>query len=115
MGDGTIEPLIEVGPRAAEIDKAAAVGAEDEIAAFVALTRLEDRERLQHERDVVRPSVFGSLARQANERRLWINFAPAQAGNFLAPRTGQHQQPQEWRIVAAVVERVPDRREFVIR
>lgn len=40
MGDGTIEPLIEVGPRAAEIDKAAAVGAEDEIATFLALTRL---------------------------------------------------------------------------
>jgi hypothetical protein len=81
LGDGTIEPLIEVGPRATEIDKAAAVGAEDEIAAFLALTRLEDRERLRHERDVVRPSVFGSPARQANERRLWINFAPAQAGN----------------------------------
>jgi hypothetical protein len=73
LGDGTIEPLIEVGPRAAEIDKAAAVGAEDEIAAFLALTRLEDRERLRHEQDVVRPSVFGSLARQANERRLWMH------------------------------------------
>ena len=94
--DSGVEPLIEVA-RAPRNRRSRCRWCRRRIAARPPLPRLQDRERLRRRRDVVRPSVFGSLARQANEFAAVESISDQRSRAIIAPRAGQEQQQAEER------------------